>query len=99
MSEPNALGTDERIRPNMALANDFVRANLDDPSLLDEIPDDAYVYLIPDDDTEMAAASRRGAERTRQQGRYPVYVRTVRRANAVASAAGPGKTPVPVPNE
>lgn len=92
MSEPDVLERDERIHRKMALANEFL---LDDPSLLDDIPDDAYVYLIPEDDAEMAAASHRGAERIRRQGRSPVYVRTVRRASAIASAAGAGGAPAP----
>ncbi len=65
---------DARIARNMEWTLAFLQSVLADPSILDEIPDEASVFLLPDDDPELAEANRRGAERARQRGR-PVYVR------------------------
>jgi Family of unknown function (DUF5647) len=43
---------------NLALAFTLADAIVDDPSLLDEIPEGATVVLLPDDDRELAEANR-----------------------------------------
>lgn len=81
MSESDTLEAEERIRRNMAFANEFLLAIIDDPSMLDAIPEDAYVFFVPEDDPAFAAASRRGADRVRRQG-HPVYIRQIGRTKA-----------------
>ena len=52
----------------------FLQSILADPSILDEIPEGAAVYLLPDDDPELVEANLNGAERSRQRT-YQVHVR------------------------
>lgn len=56
------------------LAFDFLRDALDDPAVLDRIPDGATVVMLPDDDPGLAAANLRLAERAAAEGKT-VYVR------------------------
>lgn len=42
------------VERNIALAFDLARAIVDDPTLLEQIPDDATVVLVPENDPELA---------------------------------------------
>jgi len=68
---------DRNIRLGFQLARDIV----DDPSLLDEIPEGATVVLIPDDDAELAEANLRQGIAAFRAGAN-VYLRHVRATTA-----------------
>jgi hypothetical protein len=62
--------------PQGVLFRRFMQMAIEDPSIFDEIPAEAYVFLLPEDDPELAAQERDAAERFAQKGR-PVYVRSM----------------------
>ncbi len=74
MTEEDPAKVDAQVARDMEWTLEFLQSILADPSILDEIPDEASLFLLPDDDPELAEANRRSAERARQRGR-PVYVR------------------------
>lgn len=54
-SEPiDRLEESVAVERNMTLAFELARAIVDDPTLLEQIPDDATVVLVPEDDSELA---------------------------------------------
>lgn len=61
---------------NLDLLARFMEMIFEDTSILDEIPANATLFLLPEDDPEMAAINRRGAELLTRKGR-PVYVRSM----------------------
>ncbi len=65
---------------------DFFEAHmlaiLDDPTLLDEIPNGATVVWLPDDDPELAAYNRALGEQREREGKIVLYKRVP--ANAAA---------------
>jgi hypothetical protein len=58
-----------RIDVNMALASWFLRDVIADPSILDEIPDGATLFLLPEGDAAFVAASRTAARNAEGAGR------------------------------
>lgn len=44
----------DSVEKNIDMAFDFARAVVDDPSILDTIPDSATIVPVPDDDPELA---------------------------------------------
>ena len=57
-----------QITNNIGLAFDLLDAIMDDPSLLDTIPDGAAVVSIPMDDVELGAANLRMAQACQTRG-------------------------------
>lgn len=57
---------DERISRNLAAAKQFLRSIIADPEMIDTIPDGATIYVIPEDDPELAGINERAAERARR---------------------------------
>ena len=84
MSDQDHAEQDARIARNMEWTLKFLQSILADPTILDEIPEGAGVFLLPDDDPELAEANRRGAERARQRG-HPIYVRRMPSRQAPAN--------------
>ena len=64
---------------NLALAGQFLQAVLDDPALVEQIPDGATLVLIPDDDPELARFNLDLGWKAVLAGE-DVYFRHVRRA-------------------
>ncbi len=52
--------TISRVTRNSGLAGRFTRSIVENPSILDEIPDNGQIVLIPDDDPELAESNLRG---------------------------------------
>ena len=78
-SMPMSVGFDVKQQyadANLDLLARFMEMIFEDPSILDEIPAQATLSLLPDDDPELAATNRRGAERFAREGR-PFYLRSM----------------------
>ena len=60
------------IDANLELSRRFFAAAFDDPSLLDDLPPDATVVLIPFDDPDLARANLAAAEREERLGKQIV---------------------------
>jgi len=66
---------DEQFRRNHDLFEIFMQQVLDDPELLDSVPNGADIIFLPDNDPELRDANLElGAERERE-GAKVVYVR------------------------
>lgn len=73
---------------NLDLFARFMELVFDDPSILDEIPAQATLFLLPEDDPELAAVNRRGADQLARKGR-PIYVRSMPPAVKASEADPP----------
>ena len=73
----NPTETAEVVTRSINLTFDFARAIVDDPDILDDVPDGAMVVLIPADDPELAAVEIEEGLSALRQG-WDVYVRHVR---------------------
>ena len=69
------------VERNISLSFSFAQAIVDDPAILDEIPNDATVVLIPDDDLSLAALNIDLGMRDVRQGK-DVYFRHMTSAAA-----------------
>jgi hypothetical protein len=78
MVATGALSKAEQIERNLDLARDHLQAILDNPDLLDEIPDGATVVLLPAGDPELFETNLRIAV-SRARQRDNVYLRHVGR--------------------
>ncbi len=58
-----------RVTRNLELAGRFTLSIVADPSILDEIPDNEEIVLIPDDDPQLAESNLRGGIRSIREGK------------------------------
>lgn len=65
-----------QISAHMGLFRRFMRMVFADPSIADDIPGGAYVFLLPADDPELAAVEQAAADKAAKAGRL-VYVRSL----------------------
>ena len=77
MSETATTATDR----DTDLWVEFTHAIIDDPSILDDIPQGSTVALIPDDDPELAEVNLQKAIESARRG-SDVYIRHVSRKPA-----------------
>jgi hypothetical protein len=68
-----------RKRQEVDLWVEFTHAIVDDPSILEDVPEGATVVLIPDDDPELAEGNYQRAINAARRG-SDVYIRHVTRA-------------------
>ena len=73
----NPTETVEVVTRSINLTFDFARAIVDDPNILDDVPEGAIVVLIPADDPELAAVEVEEGLAALRQG-WDVYFRHVR---------------------
>lgn len=62
------------VHRNMTLTFEFSRYLLDHPELEAQIPEGAYVVLLPEDDLELCEHNRQMSERERAIGQPVVYI-------------------------
>lgn len=77
--------------PRSVLFRRFLQMAIENPSIFDEIPAEAYVFLLPEDDPELAAQERGAAERFAQKG-HKVYVRSMPPAVPAAASDASAKS-------
>ena len=65
----------EIARKNLALMEMLTQEIMDNENLARQIPKGASVFILPDNDPELAAANRELAQRARKQGEKIVLVR------------------------
>ncbi len=63
------------IQRNMTLSFEFSRYLFDHPELETQIPEGAYVVLLPEDDPELCEHNRQAGEWDRAPGQAVVYIR------------------------
>jgi hypothetical protein len=64
------------VQRNISLSFDFAKAIVDDPTILEEIPDGATLVLLPDDDPELSRENLRLGVEAAERGEN-VYIRHV----------------------
>lgn len=62
---------------NVTLSFEFAKSIIDDPAILEEIPDGATLVLLPDDEPDLARENLRLGIETAQRGE-DVYIRHVK---------------------
>ncbi len=65
----------EIARKNLELLELFTQEMLDNENFARRIPKGATVFILPDNDSELAAANRKLAQRARKEGKKVVLVR------------------------
>ncbi len=60
---------------NLRLAKRFVTMLFDDPSIAGDIPAEAYVIFLPEDDPDLARSHAAAGERMRAAGQIVHFVR------------------------
>jgi hypothetical protein len=65
----------EMARKNLELMELFTQEMLDNEELARSIPKGAAVFILPDNDRELAAANRKLAQQARKAGKRAVTVR------------------------
>ncbi len=82
MSTPHThLDTATAVDRTLVLLGEFLQTQLEDPALLEEVPNGATVALIPDDDPELAEHNLNLALESFAAGKN-VYLRHVRQTPA-----------------
>lgn len=79
MTAESQSTADERITKNLEQTGRLLNEIVEDPDILDEIPDGAMVVLLPVDDPKGVEQNIEGARRACNAGRI-VHVRTMRSA-------------------
>ncbi len=69
---------DEVIRKNLILASEFDRYVLEHPEFSEQIPHNAQIVLMPDDDPELSRKNLELSEAQREAGQPVIYVRIER---------------------
>ncbi|MBL7065886.1 MAG: hypothetical protein ISS49_17050 [Anaerolineae bacterium] len=68
------MNRDEQFRRNHDLFEIFMQQVLDDPELLDDIPNGVNIVFLPDNDPELLEANRELGRIKRQEGKQVVFV-------------------------
>ncbi len=65
----------EQVKRNMELFSIFMMKALNSPELRDQVPDNADLIFLPDNDAELKKANLRLAEELRRKGKKPILIR------------------------
>ena len=69
--------TDEQgVTKNILIGGEFDKYVLDHPEILDQIPEDAYVFIVPKNDPELYEENMRLARKCLEEGETVVYIDT-----------------------
>ncbi len=63
---------------NLILGGEFTKHILEHPDLLERIPDEAHVILLPEDDPQLCEENRKIARKRLEDGEAVVYVKVER---------------------
>ena len=74
------LTTDAQGEKNIDLTFNWLHSVLDDPSILEEIPNHASIVFLPEDDPELCEANLQMAMNSARQGR-DMYLKHVKGAS------------------
>ena len=66
---------DVAIKKNLDLLNEFMKYAFDNPEVLENIPPDAEVIILPIDDLELREYNKKMADKIFSQGKKVVLVR------------------------
>jgi len=66
---------DSAIKHNLALLSEFMRCAFENPQILERIPPEAELVILPIDDKELYEYNKRMAEKMYSQGKTVMLVR------------------------
>ena len=69
---------DSAIKKNLDLLNEFMKCAFDYPEVLDKIPPEAELVILPVDDQELTEYNRKMADKMFSQGKTIVFVKMKR---------------------
>ena len=69
---------DSAIKKNLDLLNEFMKYAFDYPEVLDKIPPEAELVILPVDDQELTEYNRKMADKMFSQGKTIVFVKMKR---------------------
>ena len=72
------MNKDLAIKKNLDLLNEFMRYTFNNPEVLENIPPDAEVIILPIDDRELSEYNKRMADKMFSQGKKVVLVKMKR---------------------
>jgi hypothetical protein len=67
--------SDDLAKRNLDLLDDFMRYAFDHPAILDQIPQDVQIVILPTDDPELSAQNRQMASALCAQGEKVVLIK------------------------
>jgi hypothetical protein len=65
----------EQFKRNHELFKLFVQHAIDEPALREQVPDEAHLLFLPDNDPELREANEKLADELRASGKKPTFVR------------------------
>jgi hypothetical protein len=65
----------EQFKRNHELFKLFIQQSIDSPDLREQVPDEADLLFLPDNDPELREANTRLAEELRTAGKKPTFIR------------------------
>ena len=69
---------DSAVKKNLDLLSEFMRYAFENPEILDKIPPDAEVVILPFNDQKLCEYNRKMADKMFSQGRSIVFVKMKR---------------------
>ena len=69
---------DDLVKRNFDLLDGFMRYAFDHPAILEQIPQDAQIVILPTDDPELSAENRQMASTLRARGEKVVLIKLKR---------------------
>ena len=74
----NTMTKDVAIKKNLDLLNEFMKYSFNNPEVLENIPPDAEVIILPINDPELREYNKKMADKMLSQGKKVVLVRMKR---------------------
>ena len=69
------MGKDDLTKRNLELLDDFMRYAFDHPAILEQIPQDVQIVILPMDDAELSAQNRQTASALSARGEKVVLIK------------------------
>ena len=66
---------EQAIRKNLDLLNEFMKYAFENPKLLEEIPPEAELIILPIDDPELYEYNKKTANKVLSQGKKVIFVK------------------------
>ena len=83
------MSEQELFEKNPVLTTEFDRYLLEHPEIAEQIPLNAQIVLLPDDDPELSQKNREIAAAQREPGQPVVYIRIQQLAPAISRLVNP----------
>jgi len=69
---------DQAVKKNLDLINEFMKYAFENPNILEKVPPEAELVILPLDDLELCEYNKKVADKILSQGKKVVFVRMKR---------------------